>query len=46
LAEKGSAEKCTRILKKIAKTNGKDVKPEIYEAYEVNSPYTSQNYSV
>ena len=35
LAERGEAKKCVEILKKIARTNGKEVKEEIYDSYEV-----------
>ena len=36
LAERGEAKKCVEILKKIARTNGKEVKAEIYDSYEVH----------
>ena len=35
LAERGKSERCIKILKKIAKTNGKEVEQEIYDCYEV-----------
>ena len=35
LAERGKSERCIKILKKIAKTNGKEVQQEIYDSYEV-----------
>ena len=35
MAERGESKKCVKILKKIAKTNGRDVKQEIYDSYEV-----------
>lgn len=35
LAERGEADKCIKILKKIAKTNQKEVKQEIYNRFEV-----------
>lgn len=34
LAERGEADKCIKILKKIAKTNQKEVKQEIYNRFE------------
>ena len=35
LAERGESKKCVKILKKIAKTNGKEVTQEVYDSYEV-----------
>ena len=36
MAERGEAKKCVEILKKIARTNGKEVKAEIYDSHEVH----------
>ena len=40
LAERGEAKKCVEILKKIARTNGKEVKAEIYDSYEVQYTFS------
>ena len=36
LAGKGEKEKCIKILKDIARKNGKIVKPEVYESFRVS----------
>ena len=37
MAERGEADKCIKILKKIARTNKKEVKQEVYDRFEVCS---------